>query len=55
LEPEDGETYRFEKSRLAAATSWEGEPEPDRGAPDILLEEMKPGERPKGDRAAPAD
>ena len=50
-----GITYRLENSRLAAAMSWDGEPAPDRGAPDILLEGARPGERPKGDRTAPAD
>jgi hypothetical protein len=46
---------RLENRRPVAAMSCEGEPEPDRGAPDILLEELRPGERPKGERTAPAD
>jgi hypothetical protein len=46
----------LENKRPAAAISCEGEPEPEREAPDILEVGVSPGERPKGDRRVlPAD
>ncbi len=36
-----------------APISWDGEPAPDRGAPDILVVGARPGDRPKGDLMVP--
>ena len=35
--------------------SWDGEPAPDRVAPDILPDGVRPGDRPYGERTVPAD
>ena len=46
----------MENRRPAAAISWEGEPAPERDAPDILEVGVRPGDKPKGDlRVLPAD
>jgi hypothetical protein len=45
--------YLLEKSRLDPPISCDGEPAPDRVAPDILVDGVKPGDRPKGDRTEP--
>jgi len=45
----------LENRRPEAAISWDGEPEPDRGAPDILEDGAKPGDRPKADRTELAE
>jgi hypothetical protein len=49
-------THRLENKRPAAAISCEGEPAPEREAPDILEVGVRPGDKPKGDRRVlPAD
>lgn len=50
-----GHTYLLEKSLADAAMSCDGEPAPEREAPDILAGGLRPGERPKGDLAAPPE
>jgi hypothetical protein len=47
--------YLLEKSLPDAPISCDGEPEPEREAPDILEEGLRPGERPNGDLAAPPE
>lgn len=43
-------THRLENRRPDAAISCEGEPAPERDAPGILEVDVRPGDRPKGDR-----
>ena len=46
-------THRLVNKRPEAAISCEGEPEPERDAPDILEVGVRPGDIPKGDRRVP--
>jgi hypothetical protein len=49
-------THRLENKRPEAAISCEGEPAPERDAPDILEVGVRPGDKPKGERRVlPAD
>lgn len=42
-------TYLLENSLLEVVMSWDGEPDPERGFPGILLDGARPGDMPNGD------